>query len=181
MIKFIRISLLILAFQSISAQNTGVEKSIYNVQTGFLGFWINNEYRLSNEISLRSEVGLDAGFSSCSDCTTTYGLTPVLTLEPRWYYNITKRNSKNRGANNSANFLALNIKYLPDLFVISNNDYARVENQISIIPKWGIRRNIGYSNFNYEAGIGIGYRFYLDENFSEKAADLHLRIGYTFK
>jgi len=170
-----------LFFLSVQSQNSGVEKSIYNIQTGFLGFWINNEYRLSNEISLRSEIGLDAGFRGCSDCDTKYALAPVITLEPRWYYNIKKRNLLNKGINNSANFLALSIKYHPDWFVLSNDDYAYVSNQISIIPKWGIRRMIGNSNFNYEAGIGIGYKYYFDENFSETTADLHLRIGYTFK
>lgn len=181
MIKFLYATALFFAFQTNYSQNTGVEKSIYNIQTGFLGFWINNESRLFNEISLRSEVGLDAGLRGCSDCTTRYALAPVITLEPRWYYNINKRNRANKGRNNSANFLALGIKYHPDWFVISNAEDAYVSNQIAIIPKWGIRRNIGNSNFNYEAGIGIGYLYYLDDNFSETTADLHLRIGYTFK
>ncbi|MFZ0595590.1 MAG: hypothetical protein WAM46_01295 [Flavobacterium sp.] len=181
MIKVITTVLLCLVIQTGYSQNKGVEKSIYNVQTGFLGIWINNEYRLFNEISLRTEIGLDAGLRGCSDCDTEYALAPVITLEPRWYYNIDKRNSLNKGKNNSANFIALAIKYHPDWFVISNADYSQVANQIAIIPKWGIRRNIGTSNFNYEAGLGIGYKFYLDENFSEATADLHLRIGYTFK
>jgi hypothetical protein len=89
------ITLLLIIFQSTYAQNTGIEKSIFNVQTGFLGVWVNNEYRLSNEIVLRSEVGLDLGFQGCSDCNTVYGLIPVISHEPRWYYNINKRNSKN--------------------------------------------------------------------------------------
>lgn len=166
---------------SLKAQNAGVEKSIYNIQTGFLGIWINNEYRLLNEFSLRSEIGFDGLINGCSSCDTKYGLTPVLILEPRWYYNIAKRNLRNRGVNNSANFTAVTFRYNPDWFVISNVDNARIYDQISIIPKWGLRRNIGSSNFNYEAGIGIGVRFYLNENLSETAADLHLRIGYTFK
>jgi hypothetical protein len=181
MIKVLTATLLCFAFQINYSQNTGVERSLYNVQTGFLGIWVNNESRLFQEISLRTEIGLDAGLRGCSDCTTEYALAPVIALEPRWYYNIDKRNSINRGTNNSANFLALGVKYHPDWFTISNSNNAQVANQISIIPKWGIRRNIGNSNFNYEVGIGIGYKFYLDDNFSETAADLHLRIGYTFK
>ncbi|MBP4140060.1 hypothetical protein [Flavobacterium geliluteum] len=176
------ITLLLIVFQFTYAQKTGVEQSIFNVQTGFLGVWVNNEYRLSNEIVLRSEIGLDSGLRECNDCFIDYTfLTPVITLEPRWYYNIKKRNSENRGTNNSANFLALGINYHPDWFVISNEENISVSNQISIIPKWGIRRNIGNSDFNYEAGIGIGYKYYLDESISGIAGDLHLRIGYTFK
>lgn len=168
-------------FQIGHSQNSAVEKSIYNIQTGFLGIWVNNEHRLFNEISLRTEIGLDAGFRGCSDCDTEYSLAPVIALEPRWYYNIKKRNYINKDRNNSANFLTLGIKYHPDWFVISSSDYAEVASQISLIPKWGIRRNIGSSSFNYELGIGIGYKFYLEENFSEAAADLHIRIGYTLK
>lgn len=166
---------------SASSQNNGVEKDIYSIQTGFLGVWINNEHRIFNEISLRSEIGFDSGFRGCSGCTTTYAIVPVINLEPRWYYNINKRNAKNQKTNNSANFITLEINYYPNWFVISNLNNTYISNQVAIIPKWGIRRNIGNSNFNYEAGIGIGRRFYLDEKFSDTTADLHLRIGYTFK
>ncbi|WP_264523409.1 hypothetical protein [Flavobacterium sp. N502536] len=173
--------ILLISCLSVASQNTGVEKDIYNLQTGFLGIWLNHEHRLLNQISLRSEIGFDGGFYACSGCRTEYVLTPAITLEPRWYYNINKRNAKNKKSNNSANFVTLGIDYHPNWFVISNYDNVFVPNQVAIIPKWGIRRNIGNSNFNYEAGIGIGRRFYLDKNFSDTAADLHLRIGYTFK
>jgi len=32
------------------------------IQTGFLGIWVHNESKLSNTISLRSELGFDSGF-----------------------------------------------------------------------------------------------------------------------
>ena len=76
--------------------------------------------------------------------------------------------------------MALGINYFPDWFVISNDGNTSVPNQISIIPKWGIRRTIAQSNFNYELGIGFGRRFYFDSKEWETAADLHVRIGYTF-
>ncbi|MCB0470165.1 MAG: hypothetical protein KDC51_06205, partial [Flavobacteriaceae bacterium] len=57
---------------------------------------------------------------------------------------------------------------------------------ISIIPTWGIRRNIG-SHFNFETGIGIGYVHYFNkENVvslteqSDVLVNLHARIGYRF-
>jgi hypothetical protein len=56
---------------------------------------------------------------------------------------------------------------------------------ISIIPTWGIRRNIG-AHFNYEVGAGFGYRYIFAKdagyysNESEAAANLHLRIGFVF-
>jgi hypothetical protein len=173
-------TVLLLSFKA-TAQNPGVEKSMFSIQTGFLGAWVNNEVRLSNEISLKSEFGLDAGLRGCSDCDIQYVLAPVLTLEPRWYYNIAERSAKGKiTKSNSATFVTVGFTYYPDWFVISNATATNIENQISIIPKWGIKRTIANSNFNYELGFGIGKRYYFDAQEWETAANLLLRIGYTF-
>lgn len=66
---------------------------------------------------------------------------------------------------------------------------------LSIIPTWGLKRQIG-NHFTYEAGAGIGYRIvYLKPNYYNGNAQnvddfstnrnqytpyLHLRAGYTF-
>lgn len=169
------------------AQNASVEKSTYGIQTGFLGIWVHNESKLSNSIALRTELGFDSGIWGGDFYDKTgFLMTPVITVEPRWYYNLNKRKNKSKRIDeNSGNFVSLKISYHPDWFVISNTDNVNVISDISIIPTWGIRRNNG-KHFNYEAGIGIGYRYifakqagYL-ENESEVAANLHLRIGYRF-
>lgn len=170
-------------------EHKGVEKSIFNIQTGVLGTWVNNETKLTSSLALRSEIGLDAGiFGGEMNGNTGVFFTPVINFEPRWYYNINKRENKGKNTtNNSANFFTTSISYHPDWFVISNKDNLYVTNQLSILPKWGIRRNIAKSNFNFEAGIGLGYRFYFykqnsfSKNDGETTLDLHLRIGYTFK
>lgn len=169
------------------SQEASVEKSLFGIQTGFLGIWINNESRLSNQIALRSEVGLEAGMWGGTFYEKKgFIMNPVVTLEPRWYYNLNRRvcNSK-RIDGNSGNFIALKTSYRPDLFVISNYDIQKVVSDLTIIPTWGIRRNIG-NRFNYETGVGIGYTYmfakqagYL-QNESEVALKLHLRIGYRF-
>ena len=187
-ITFLFFALFTLIF---SAQSQGgtVEKSTFGIQTGILGLWIHNESKLSDQIALRSEVGLDAGLFGGSlfyDNGTGYLLIPTVTVEPRWYYNLEKRASKSRNtADNGGNFVSIKASFLPDWFVISNYDNIDVINQITIVPTWGIRRNIG-NHFNYEAGIGIGYRYSFaksagfSENEGEAAANLHLRIGYRF-
>jgi hypothetical protein len=135
-----------------------VEKSIFSLHTGILGFWASNEARLTNSIALHSEIGLEAGFSGGEiRSRNTFLLAPVITIEPRWYYNLEKRASKNKNIkNNGASFVTASINYYPDWFVISNNSNVIVYDQISIIPKWGIRRNIAESKFNYELGVGLG-------------------------
>lgn len=177
------ILMLLFGGKVLSQQKATLEKSIFGIQTGFLGFWVNNESRLLSNLSLKSELGLDAGlFGGNSNEKIGSVVVPVFTLEPRYYYNIHKRAVNNKvTANNSADFIALNLKYQPDLFVISNTNVDAIRT-ISIIPKWSIRRNLG-NNFHYETGFGIGYRYFLEKVNSENgevAVDLHLRIGYNF-
>lgn len=171
----------------VKSQNTSVEKSTYGIQSGFLGIWAHREVKLSNQIALRAEIGLDAGFWGGNFYPKNgYLMTPVITLEPRWYYNLNKRVSKSKNiSGNSGNFLTLQTSYHPNWFVISNYDNIEIADQISIIPTWGIKRNIG-NHFTYETGIGIGYRYIFAKNVgylkneAETALNLHLRIGYRF-
>lgn len=177
-----------------TTQGASVEKNIFNIQAGVIGFWISHEGRLGKEFTLRTEVGMDLWYyetrvpgSMAAKDDEGNILVPSISLEPRWYYNLEKRNSKGKNtANNSANFVTVAVEYYPDLFTIgSKPDFVYVPDQISIIPKWGIRRSIAGSNFNYELGAGIGYQALLkDEDNIDKpsslALDLHIRIGYTF-
>ncbi len=184
--KLLALAFCVLTF-IVKAQNTSVEKSTYGIQTGVLGIWAHREVKQSNQIALRMEVGMDAGFWGGSFYSKNgYLITPVIRLEPRWYYNLDKRVSKSRNiSGNSGNFLTLQTSYHPNWFVISNYDNVEIADQISIIPTWGIKRNIR-NHFTYETGIGIGYRYifaksvgYL-KNEGEAALNLHLRIGYRF-
>ncbi|MAG87225.1 hypothetical protein [Zunongwangia profunda] len=186
--KIILVSLfLVLGSSGLKAQNYSVEESLYGIQTGVLGLWAYNELRLADEFSFRTEIGFDGGLwanSFYSNGDMHYVFAPVITLEPRWYYNLNKRADRGRKTwNNAANFLSLDITVHPDLFVISDENNVSVPNQISFIPKWGIKRNIG-RHFGYELGIGIGYATYFDEkNYYDSdggVISLDLKIGYNF-
>lgn len=171
-----------------TAQDTSVEKSTFGIQTGVLGLWGHQESKLSNSIVLRSEIGLDAGaFNENFEEGSHFILIPALTIEPRWYYNLKKRVSKSRRIDgNSGNFISIKTTYHPDLVIGSVPNYLNFISDISIIPTWGIKRNIG-QHFNYEAGIGLGFlHFFKEENVYIKdenilGLNLHLRIGYRFK
>lgn len=185
--KAMLLSALFLLTLTAKAQNASVEKSVFGIQTGLLGIWAHNEAKLSNQMVLRSEIGFDSGIWGGSFYKKTgFLMTPVITAEPKWYYNLNRREKKSKRIDgNSGNFIAIKTSYHPDWFVISNYDISTIVSDISIIPTWGIRRNIG-KHFNYETGIGIGYRYifakqagYL-ENESDTAVNLHLRIGYKF-
>lgn len=171
------------------AQSISVEKSTFGIQVGAVGVWIYNESKLTNSIALRSEVGLESKFKEYTEAA--FYLAPVITLEPKWYYNLKKRSAKEKDtAWNSGNFISIQISYVPDWFIIPivNSSFDVLHrSQISIVPTWGIRRNFG-NYFNYEAGLGIGYEYIFKKNPYDfhpntggfRTINLHLRIGYRF-
>ncbi|WP_107038096.1 hypothetical protein [Brumimicrobium mesophilum] len=170
------------------SQNASVEKSTFGIQTGVLGLWVYNEAKLSDAFALRTELGFDFGIWETTyydDFDSPFIQTPVIVLEPRFYYNLKKRSENSKRIDgNSGNFIALKTSYHPE-FALFNTDNAPVVSDFAIIPTWGIRRNIG-DHFNYEAGIGVGYSYTFAERagYSEDESGLelnmHLRIGYRF-
>jgi len=187
----------LLCFGAVKAQGdtvaASVEKSLFNVQVGALGIYASNESRISDRWALRTELGLDLWFyetynwSNLGESKKGSLLAPSISIEPRWYYNLKKRANKGKHTkNNSASFVTLAVKYNSDIFKIGGPDGLYIPNQISFVPKWGIRRAIAKSNFNYELGIGIGPVWYLDStrNYKDQydvTIDAHIRLGYTFK
>jgi hypothetical protein len=173
---------LIVSGLSKAQHNKNLQKSIFNVQLGTVGLWFNNEARIADSFALRSEIGVYTEIIS----GTGFFMAPEITLEPRWYYNIGKRN-KNKFdiKNNAANFFTVKLNYRSNIFEISNLSFDRAEQSFAILPKWGIRRNIN-KNFSYEIGLGIGYIGTINQqninfNKSEIIVDSHIRIGYTFR
>lgn len=156
-------------------QVASVEKSVFNIQAGFVGVWLNHELRLHPKMALRTEAGLEPMWSV--NAGTLWH--PNLRLEPRYYYNLNKREARGyTTANNSGNFFAVAVNYRPDAVVFSNNKDLRAIESFSIVPKWGIRRTFA-QNFNYEAGLGLGFRH--ETNYGNYGEfDIHLRIGYSF-
>tara|TARA_B110000116_G_scaffold245966_1_gene237377 strand:- start:293 stop:844 length:552 start_codon:yes stop_codon:yes gene_type:complete len=162
--------------------SSGLEKNIFNIEIGAVGFWLNNELKLSDEIALRTEIGLYTEIVK----GIGFFMAPEITFEPRWYYNIKKRVFKKLDTrNNSANFLTIRTNFRSSIFEISNYDENRAENSIAFIPKWGIRRNITKS-FNYELGAGIGFLSVINQKYSTLSdsdgivVDAHIRLSYTF-
>lgn len=170
-----------------SQEVASVENSTYGIQTGFLGIWAHNEIKLTNLIAFRTEIGFDTQLQSSQNGNRVgFIMAPVFTLEPRWYYNLNKRVQKGRKiAGNHGNFISVKTSYRPDLFLITNEGNVGIYPDLSIVPTWGIRRNIG-NHFTFETGLGIGWRYtsvdddsFLENN-SEVLATVRLRFGYRF-
>jgi hypothetical protein len=164
-------------------QVASVEKSVFGVHTGLVGFWANHELRLSNRWALRTELGSELYVVTSSNGDTESLLVPVISSEPKWYYNLNKRYRKGRNIKgNSGNAFSLKLQYNPH-FILAGEDFVRKPNHLSFLAKWGIRR-VYWTHFTFETGLAIGPTFYLaNDNLykkSETFLDLNLRIGYTF-
>ncbi len=160
-----------------------IEKSITGVQFGLFGLELYNESRIGEKFVLRSQLALNSMAFWGGDFyrKSGYAIAPSINLQPKYYYNINKRSRKGKNIkNNSANYISMQTIYIPNWFVISNNDNIKISNQISLIPTFGIRRNFG-GNFNYEFKIGYGYNFLLEKNIiGSGTIDLGFKIGYDF-
>lgn len=180
---------IILAFfivNIIFAQNT-LEKSFNSIEVGILGISFSNESKITNTIALKSSLSFGATLWLDENSQLKPALVPIISVLPKYYYNIDKRISKSKKIKfNSANYFGLDINYVPNWFVIAytNNNFTTIDH-ISIIPKYGFRRNISNSNFNYELNFGIGYFNYLN-NYALKEdnhriiPNLEFKISYSF-
>lgn len=160
-----------------------VEKSIWQVQTGFLTLMISNESQLYQNFILKSEIGFIAGFrDGIFYEKPLYLVVPSFTLQPRWYYNLNKRHSKGKRTRlNSGNFLAFETALLPLGLTISNYGNTTNINYLTTGFSWGVRRS--WSWFNFETSVGYNYYigFYKLQGASDYIAgfapNLTLRIG----
>lgn len=123
-----------------SQENTSSNKNIFGIQASFLGVNIYSESQLSEQFVLRSEVELTAGIWGGGFYSTSkigFALVPVLSIIPKWYYNINKRNNTNKNTNNnSSNYISAKLSFFPDWFVISNVNGIGINPMISLIPTW---------------------------------------------
>lgn len=175
--------ILIVMYSSLNSQQRIQNKnSFFGVQAGLFGIKVYNESNLSEKFALRSEIDLTAGvWGGDLYSKTGFALVPELSVSPRWYYNIQKRQNLGKRTNyNSANYISAKLGYVPDWFIISNVDGIEVNPMISLIPTWGLRRSFG-KNFNYELQLGIGIGKVLKPDYElQVVPNLSFKIGYDF-
>ncbi|WP_133273497.1 hypothetical protein [Hymenobacter radiodurans] len=157
----------------LSSPAAGVE-TIHSAKTAVLGLSYAYERALTPLTTLNTELILN-GALEVREGSYFFALAPVLLVEPRYYYNFLKRSNKGKNtANNSANYLALGGSYV---FGATVGDRVSVQQGVSVVPKWGLRRPLG-QRFFFETAIGLGIqkRAKLD---MEPALGLDIKFGYA--
>lgn len=191
--NFIILAFVLISFLAKAQEEVSVEKKILGVQLGLFNASIQYEIKLDRKITLLSEVGMSFVTSKRDyidpniEDEKVYVVAPYVTLEPRWYHGLDRREKIGRNTNhNSSNYVALSTSYVSNKTPIVHSGNFDIVSAFYIIPKYGIRRAFA-KNFNYEFSAGVGYQYNI---FSEKegctcnhnntAIDIQARIGYNF-
>ena len=157
-------------------QKASLEKGLASVDIGFLGSWLTYERQVGDQLTLNTQLGLEGGFFGGGG-EFNYAFTPTVSVEPRFYYNFSKRVAKQKKTiNNSANYLTITGTYIPGLFTVTDDD-VEAEAAFNLIPKWGVRRTLG-KQFKFDFAVGYGVAFRQNETAGQLGLDL--KIGYIF-
>jgi len=166
-----------------SQQRPLLEKSITGVQFGLFGTNLYNETKLSEAFVLRSEIGLYPSYLDSFLVPSGYLIYPYLSVGSKYYYNLKERYKKGKNtANNSGNYAAVRLEYIPNWFIITNIENISIYPTFSIIPTWGFRRWISPSwDYEFKVGLGLTLNKWMEDKLSMTPfLDLGFKIGYLF-
>ncbi|RXG14044.1 hypothetical protein DSM03_101159 [Leeuwenhoekiella aestuarii] len=172
------------AQEEISAA-ASVEQSLWSLQGTLFGVWFTNEAKFSDEVVLRSQVGLTGGYTQgyVTDYNYLYMLIPEIEIEPRWYHSIKSRAEKGRHtSNNSADYVSLKTTFQPDWFTIGNDHKDDVISSLALAGNAGMRREI-WNNFSFELAAGVGVAYDLEDQNADDFflfPDFHFLLSYSF-
>lgn len=171
----------VIASNLIFAQNTETLVDRFSIKAGIIGVSTAYEKVFNDHFTINSEISYQGGFfwGTRYEDDFNYIFTTVLSVEPRYYYNVEKRLNKGKTLNNNAaNFISANVYYVPDWLTSSNHENVDVVKTFGIIPKYGLNRNIS-KNINFEFAFGIGYAWG-EDNYNDIALALDLRLSFDF-
>ncbi len=189
--KCVILSFVLISFLVKAQEEVSVEKNLNSVQLGLLSLSFQNETRLDRKITLRSEIGLFSGNSvieySDGQKEKSFLIVPFVSVEPRWYYSLDRRNRLGKETkNNSSNYFSLLTTFYSTRTTIVNTKDFETAPSLDIIPEYGIRRSIGKRFYaEYSAGIGYRHNFFKKEYFysieeNDVVYDLQFKLGYVF-
>jgi len=178
--KFILFFIVTVLYSNIFSQKTlsnseitAVEKSILSIQTGYFGVWVNHELKIYKQLVLKSEIGTEYRLKfAIKQSFNSLKHQVSLFIEPKYYFNLVKREKKNKNIkNNAGNFISLRT----NLNILNNLENGEVY-FYNLTPTFGIRRNIS-SHFNLELNFGYGISYSNSSLYVEAMPSF--RFGYS--
>lgn len=135
----------------------GNTNKLVNFKLSFLTPTVAAEFKMAPKFSF--EVAGKMNVAVLSNSTFTQFLVlpfPVVHVEPKWNYNILKRESKGKKTENfSSNFISLYTSYR-----VKVSTYTR--HSLLIGPTWGMQRTLGKIGY-FKLNTGLGYFHIFDK------------------
>lgn len=151
----------------------------FNVELNVIGLSLNYEKAIIDNFTVNGQVGYVGGLFKGVTKDVLYIFTPAIEVEPRIYYNFSKRAEKGKNvSNNSANYFSLGLNYIPGLLTSGNEREIEADQSFNVIPRYGLRRSIK-GGFSFDFAIGAGYQWNKDVA-NGFVPDLELGISYSF-
>lgn len=146
----------------------------------FLNPAIELELPTSDNSSFSSSLGIGYGgaYPQTSNGGTgfLYSFNPFLDLQQKWFYNFSKRKSKNLSIeNNSGNFVSTRLLIRGN--TIDSNFNRTTDFDFAVGPTWGLQRKYG-KNFHFLFDLGPIY--YFDTNGKGYFFPLMIQINLGF-
>jgi len=168
--------LFIIPSLTLNAQESMFLQKNHSVSMEVLGLTYNYESPIAKRVTLIGRLGMQGGAGYSSSLGSYYAISPAISFETRFYYNILKRESSGKNIKgNSANFISLSTWYVSNPVIEHKSSGADF---FAVTPQWGVRR-VYWKHFMLEAGAGISYFFNLEGD-SKTNLMLNLRLGYMF-
>ncbi len=153
-LTFLICLLCFLTFKLTAQDKVQVEKSLWGIHVGSPIIAVYNESRLANKFVLRTEVAGTIPLYASGDF-----FSPFLKVEPRYYYNLSRRVSKGKVVEkNIANYFSLELWSNFGLGTSIRDSEGTIHPVFCITPTYGLRRKIG-KHFIFETSIGLGSYF----------------------
>lgn len=177
-IKIILLQVALFLSCNLYAQDTSLVHRNHSASIEIVGITYNFENPIALKSTLIVRCGLQGGigYSSSFGSNYYYAVSPAISIEPRFYYNINKRYRRGKLiTGNSASFISLSSWYIFNPIYEHN---VSCNSFFVVTPQWGVRK-IYWHHLLLEAGLGISYFFDTHGN-DDLGIMMNLRIGYSF-
>ncbi|MFM8850162.1 MAG: hypothetical protein ACKOE5_07190 [Cytophagales bacterium] len=153
-----------------------------SIKAGLTGLSPSKEYAIAKTFTINFELGFlqgSVGFGGLVQDGWRVDLPLQAMAEPRLYYNLIRRSTRNKNVNaNAANFFSLAVVYTSSISIGN----VAASPSISLVPHWGFRRMVG-NRFYFEPSIGYGVSYDVSPNSLEgwkDIASINIKFGILF-
>jgi len=152
----------------VKGESASVSENLVKVETlypNLLG--VSYEKKLTNNTSLYSMVGLLGFYGGGSTAQSLYGanpyyiLMPQITVQPRFYHNLSKRAASDKNIKfNAANYVGLSARFYDEgVFITNTENHPKGLAVFDLMLSYGFQRTF-FKRVNWDMSIQPGIEFY---------------------